>query len=280
MKKRFFAFVIAVFMLMPLICFPASADMGPKPSVNISFSGFEGQHYFVTLLSDREGHGPWNTENGYEDWYGDRGAWEAFSSFDAPEGWYFVGYMEDCTETHSFAWTYYPPDNFRVLIYYPDSGELLLSDGAYERYAFDSYYTVAAENTGFTVESSRSQHIAEQALGFIARLVITLAIELAVAALFMRLNKRSVLVIVLANVVTQSLFNLIIMNMHTSIVFVAFAAYGAAELAIFVAEGLTYRFTLPKYSDKKVRTWLYALCANVISCAAGFVLAPLLPALF
>ena len=279
MKKRFFALIIAVFMLIPLFCFTASADTGPKPSVNISFSGFEGQRYFVTLLADREGRGPWNTENGYEDWCGDRDAWDAFKSFDAPEGWYFVGYMEDCTETHSFAWTYYPPDIFRVLIYYPDSGEFLLSDEAYERYAFDSYYTVSAENTGFTVESAREQYVAKEAFGFIARLVITLAIELAIAAGFMKLNKKSVLVIILANVVTQSALNLIIMSMHASLD-LALIVYGITELGIFVAEALTYRFTLPKYSDKKVRTWLYALCANVVSFAAGLGLAILLPGLF
>ena len=37
--------------------------------------------------------------------------------------------------------TYYPPPKFKILLYYPET-ETFVSSGIYERYAFDTYYTV------------------------------------------------------------------------------------------------------------------------------------------
>ena len=39
------------------------------------------------------------------------------------------------------AWTYYPPGDFKILLYYPET-ETFVSSGIYARYAFDTYYTV------------------------------------------------------------------------------------------------------------------------------------------
>ena len=50
---------LAVFLL--LVCIlpgTASADIGPKPSVQIAFTGIEEQPYYGTLLSARRSTGP------------------------------------------------------------------------------------------------------------------------------------------------------------------------------------------------------------------------------
>lgn len=55
--KRRGAFLIAILLLLfrPAV---ASADMGPKPYVKISFCGMEDQTYYVALLAEN-GTGPW-----------------------------------------------------------------------------------------------------------------------------------------------------------------------------------------------------------------------------
>lgn len=51
--------------------------------------------------------------------------------------------FRDCTETSEFKWTYYPPQRFKILVYFPETDSFAVS-GIYERYAFDSYYKVDA----------------------------------------------------------------------------------------------------------------------------------------
>jgi len=197
MKKRISAFLAIVLLFSLLFTLSASADTGPKPSVNIEFKGLEGRKYYVTLLAEDERLGPWGTDNEYEDRNGDKAAWDKFKSV-SREDMYFIGYFEDCSETNSFTWSYYPPDEFYIAVYLPDSDELLISSEEFDSYAFDSYYGISVGKDGsMTVVSSEAQYFLKEALAFAARLVITIAIELAVAACFMRLTKKTVLIIVL-----------------------------------------------------------------------------------
>jgi len=278
MKKRIAAFLAMILLLVPLLSLSASADTGPKPSVNIEIDGLA-LPYYVTLLSEDEYLGPWSVDNEYEEWNGDRAAWDKFKSV-SRDDMYFLGYFEDCTETDSFAWTYYPPDEFKIAIYLPESDTVIISNEEYERYAFDSYYSVTVyDNAWMTVKTSEASHIFKQTLAFAARLLITIAIELALAACFMKLNKKSVLIIVITNIVTQGLLNCALMSVHLNMVLTVIL-YTGLELAVFAVEGLVYQFTIRKTYTEKVRTWLYALAANLCSFVIGFGLSYLLPNLF
>lgn len=48
------------------LALPAAADVGPKPSVELLLEGLEGRRYFVTLLADRTGSGPWSVDSAAE----------------------------------------------------------------------------------------------------------------------------------------------------------------------------------------------------------------------
>jgi hypothetical protein len=58
---------------------------------------------------------------------------------------------------------YYPPEDFKILLYFPADDRFAVSEEACERYAFDSYYQVnlsgvdpvSAEN-GFTFPAVRN----------------------------------------------------------------------------------------------------------------------------
>ena len=74
--KKWMARSLCVIVLALGLALPAAADVGPKPSVEVALRGLEGRRYYVTLLADREGSGPWSAENDYSDWMGDKAAWE------------------------------------------------------------------------------------------------------------------------------------------------------------------------------------------------------------
>ena len=58
MLKRFRLFIVFVLLLRFLIV-PIQADIGPKPSVEITFENMPEGKYYVTLLTSQDSYGPW-----------------------------------------------------------------------------------------------------------------------------------------------------------------------------------------------------------------------------
>lgn len=150
MKKVVSRTMIFVLILAMLVPQPVKADTGPKPSVIIEFTGApEGLKYYGTLLSESASTGPawaWDGSAGQEEEYatyygGTYEIWKKMVAYEDSDGYYFLQRIWDCTETQTLDWTYYPPDPFKILLYFPDYDVFAVS-GIYERYAFHSYYTV------------------------------------------------------------------------------------------------------------------------------------------
>ena len=107
MKKKLMQCLLALSLLVSVLVLPAAAaDIGPKPSVTIGFQGLEGQTYYATLLGNTERYGPWSKDDVYDDYLGHKDVWDAFQGYDAPEGFWFLGFMDACTEDQQLSWTY------------------------------------------------------------------------------------------------------------------------------------------------------------------------------
>lgn len=275
-----------------LAAFPAAAhaDVGPKPSVTIDFEGLEGRRYYVTLLSSYPTTGPFSAlEEGKEDYSryqegdADYDIFRKFVQYEDADGFYFLQYFEDCTESRRFTWTYYPPEEFKVLLYFPDTDSFLTDNTRYRRYAFDSYFTAAVQADG-ALSIVKSYDYTGEAISLAVRIVLTIAIELAVALLFGLREKGRLRFIAMINVLTQIGLNvtLSIVNYHMGL-FGFLAIYILLEMAVFALEGALYAAFLPKRGEKKLPSWLawaYALAANSLSFLLGLFLAVWLPGAF
>ena len=152
MKKRMHVrlFMLLFYLIFAVTALPitANADMGPKPSVRIQFKNMGDDLCYGTLLSKEACTGParvWDGTSRNEQLYDlDRDIWKAFVDYKDPDGYYFLQRGWTVSETGEIAWTYYPPGNFKILLYYPET-KTFVSSGIYERYAFDTYYTVDME---------------------------------------------------------------------------------------------------------------------------------------
>ena len=155
MKKKIllllFVCAIAVSALSPSAVY---ADSGPKPSVRVSVENLDGELCYGTLLSKWESTGPqfaWDgTEEGkYLPSGLEEEIWSAFVNYEDADGYYFLQIAWLCSGERGISWTYYPPSSFKILLYFPERGEggEFLVSGIYERYAFDSYYTVNLTKT-------------------------------------------------------------------------------------------------------------------------------------
>ena len=279
--------IIAIFAAFPAA---AHADVGPKPSVTIDFEGLEGRRYYVTLLSSYPTTGPFSALEEGEEAYSryqvgdaDYDIFRKFVQYEDADGFYFLQYFEDCTQSHRFSWTYYPPEEFKVLLYFPDTDSFLTDNTRYRRYAFDSYFTAAVQADG-ALSIVKSYDYTGEAISLAVRIVLTIAIELAVALLFGLREKGRLRFIAMINLLTQIGLNvtLSIVNYHMGL-FGFLAIYILLEMAVFALEGALYAAFLPKRGEKKLPCWLawaYALAANSLSFLLGLFLAVWLPGAF
>ena len=288
MKKLSFGFLCFILMCF-LISSPAYGDIGPKPSVVIDFIGLEGKTYYVTLLSSVKTTGPYTAVkegniSAYRYKKGDRDydIFMKFVDYKDKDGFYFLQFFQDCTQTHRFSWTYYPPNEFKILIYFPDTDCFIVSDRSFERYAFDSYFTANVSETKITVK--KSYDYTSEIISLIIRIVLTIGIESGIALLFGFREKKLIYFIVLVNIITQILLNFglnIINFLYGNLAFIAF--YILAEIMVFILEAILYTWYMKKHSIKSVSSWkavLYAFVGNGTSFILGMYLAFWLPAIF
>ena len=295
MRKIRTLFWMTVLVLTQILPVTAGADIGPKPSVVIDIKGLEGETYYVTLLSEKDSTGPWSKHETLEEASQSYGgpktiqeeAWTAFNQYEDEDGFYFLGCLENGSYAHQFQWTYYPPETFKVLLYFPESGAFAVTEDIYQRYAFDSYYTLnaeGAEETHQLGELRRSYQFGWEGLSFLARVVLTLAAEMALALAFGFRAKKQLKVIFAANLVTQVILNLLLNFInYRSGPFMLVFHYAWMELVVFLLEGALYAGTLKRWDrnpGKKRHPWGYALAANLTSLLLGILVAHWIPGIF
>lgn len=267
----------------------ARADIGPKPSIVVDFYGLDGKTYYATLLSSEKSTGPFSALNDsnhtnvhYQEGDEDYEIFLKFAGYHDVDGYYFLQFFKDCTQTDQFSWTYYPPQVFKILLYFPETDSFIISDNHYERYAFDSYFTAEVSDTALLAESS--YEYTNETFSLIARIVLTVAAELGIALLFGFRERKQFRFIILVNVITQIALNLalnIINYRSGELAFIIF--YVILEIAVFITEAVLYTWYLKKNSQKEIPGWkpgIYALTGNIISFALGFGLAYLIPGIF
>ncbi|MBR5261135.1 MAG: hypothetical protein IKV47_03075 [Oscillospiraceae bacterium] len=296
MKKRFVSFFLCFVLIAALLPISASADMGPKPSVRIEFENMGTDLCYGTLLSKARSTGPasaWDGKSGYYHWgYGEEGEpiWQAFIDYEDPDGYYFLQEWWECSENGQLNWTYYPPQSFKILLYYPATDTYAVSD-IYERYAFDSYFTADLSEVD-VLNPSAVQHISveksydhsAEIISLICRIIITILVELGIALLFKLRGKNLIKLVALTNIATQVILNVLLYaaNYSRGQFFFVFI-YVILEIFVFVIEAVIYTLCFKKVGGEEVsrrRAVAYAFAANLVSFIAGLAIAKLIPGIF
>ena len=276
-----------------LLSTTAFADMGPKPSVNIYIEGLGDRPCVATLLSEEESTGPasaWDGQYPQPPTSPTRAermrydAFLAFADYRDPDGFYFLQETFWVLEGE-FSWGYYPPQTFKILLYFPDTGELVCSEKL-ECFAFRSDYRVTLNPDGSLGEVQRLTHTAEKLRAFCLRAGLTALAELLLALAWGYRTKKAVLLILWTNLITQICLNLLLAlgarNGGPWGYFYGMQFLGL-ELVIFIAEALIYRARLPKLTPNRPKPGTavaYAFAANALSLALGLWLAQVFPLAF
>ena len=289
MKRKLSQLIIVFLCMVMLFPIGVNADTGPKPSVRIKFENMGDELCYGTLLAKEESTGPASAWDGKEEniylSFVDRDIWEAFVNYEDSDGYYFLQWAWLVSDTKELSWTYYPPNEFKVLLYYPETNTFVVSDIC-KRYAFDTYYSVDMDGVDIgsikydeslsgnqRLDMHKSYEFKNEVKALGCRILITVIVEILIGLLFKFRNKE-LLYILLINVITQIILN-VSLNIYTG--FGSYFVYLLLELLVFIIETIFYCLMFKK---KKGYCVLYALVANVSSFVIGLYLANLFPGFF
>ena len=112
---RLFSFILALLICFSLFTVSVFADTGPKPSVTVKFNDLPDTTSSATLLGHEQSTGPRYSGFVYLQRYSEEGITEEifhkFNDYKA-EGWYFLGFLSNITDSKVMKWGYYPPETF------------------------------------------------------------------------------------------------------------------------------------------------------------------------
>ncbi len=285
MKNKITSVLLCMLLIISVFSVTVSADTGPKPSVNVEIKGVAGE-YYVTLLSEYEHYGPYAAYDGteeskrvYDD--GQEHIWEKFVSYKDPDGFYFLQHFGKCEGEDIFKWGYYPPDVFKILVYVPET-DTFISGGICESYAFDSYFLFDVSEGKATVTKNYDYTL--EILSLLARVVITIAVEIGIAFVFAYFSKKELLFIACVNTATQLILNIMLNVINFYSGDRAFTAYYfILEFAVFAIEAVLYSGILTRLGKERTKpaiAVIYAAVANFVSLFFGLLIANLIPGIF
>ena len=282
-----------VLILMAALGIYAFADFGPKPSVVVEFENAGDQDYYVTLVAKEDKLGSPYSRVTAEDQpeTDDIAIWNRLVAYEDPDGMVFAGNVQKLTGDGAYVWGYYPPSEFRVLIYFPDTDSFVESSEILEQYAFDSYYQMdfndLPENWNDAVAAipvTRKYNLLWQITAFLLRLAVTVAVECLLAVLFGFKGKRQMLLVLAVNCATQLAMNLLILDESVGLFVFYVLQYALIEVGVILAEGLVYCLALPKLAtpeqNRNIHPIACAFFGNVASFSLGFLLSNWFPMLF
>jgi hypothetical protein len=294
MKKKI-VMPCLLLLFLSVLTIPVFADTGPKPSVVVEFTGIpEGETCYVTLLAEETSTGPysWAGKGQVGELPEDHPEiWQRFVEYEDSDGFYFLQYLEECDESGQFVWDYYPPERFKILVYFPETDQFAVSQDIFEQYAFDSYFSAdlsaitQAEASGTACfPAEREYGLGWTIFAFLVRLLITVAVEVLIALAFGYKYKNQLLLILAVNCLTQLLLNVILLLGGYDTYFVWYALkYFLLEACVFALEAVIYAKYLPQlaehYSETGHPVW-YALAANAASFVLGYVVSQWFPQVF
>ena len=281
MKKRMISLLLLVLLLLPLVTVTVSADMGPKPGTSITVHPGGGEYAVVTLLAQGESNGPhWTIgpDDEPSSWVAKderlAQAWYVFRDYRDPDGYHFWGEIYEGSVT----WGYFPPEEFKIAVYYPEYGILWVSEDSYERYAFDSDFRLNLPAVGAGAQSGevdmvlkKTSNLGSELAGFLFRVLLTLAMELAVARVFGLTEPGQKKLILRVNLLTQVGLNLLLWGWYYfDGPLAAMVRLILAEIVVLVVEGAIYLRKL-RLEESRGKILGYTILANLASVTLGFL---------
>ncbi len=278
-----------------------SADMGPKPLLNLYVKGLDVDYYYLDLLIDRSNDAAYITYHlGITNYLTDEQSLEveALFNYEDPDD-YYLGLLEgtrtpmwgsvigelqdDGSYFHRFRYVGVPED-FKIIIL-TSEGDILVSDVVHRGFfqsemIYDlSDFSVLEQE----IESNDSNYydffytnitvveeipFRDTLSCFFLRMIITVMAELGIAYYIFKFKaKKSLIVITVLNIVTQLFLNLIMFSHWNQLQIVLL--FIILEIFVFLIEYISYYLLFDEGTKKSILK--YVLVANLVTLSLGLV---------
>ena len=243
-------------------------------STKIDFEGVESECY-ATLLSRYTVSGTWSTQLQYDLNAPDK-VIAFFDAYEDPDPYFYLNYFQDISEGLLY-WPYYPPDDFKVLVYFPDSGVSMVTGQAYQRYALTSTYKAVISDGKIVMKPNYDYAKLIAITSF--RIMIGIAASLLVSFLFGRPMRSEWKYVLGSTILFHVLLNLMISFYsfrHGFSMVEYYLFVWLAYVPFFLLQG--YFYTRRAYSIES--PYFCSLFSNVAAYALGMFLVDNFPKLF
>ena len=268
--RRLFRALPCLLLCLVLLAGTASADMGPKQSLTITVTNApEGVYYLDLLHQDGWDYSNVNLEEYDPVLVDGLRSWEE-------EGWYpalvhgtnlplFGDLVPGSDGTHTFSY-YGLPDTFRIAV--SSAGGAQATAEPFTRTTFHTDLVYDYESNTITRSTSTVGYYLTQ---FLSTFLPTLVVEGILLWLFGFRSRRSLVVFLAVNLVTQAALHILLGSAILSVGahYLYYLLLLPVEILIWLAEAVAYGLLLRE--QKPGRRVGYALCANLASYAAGFL---------
>ena len=262
-------------LLISLLLFnPLKINNGYDQNTRITFNGIN-ETCYGTLLSKTSVSGSWSSEIAF-DLNAPDNVKEFFKDFKDEDNYFYLNYFQDVSDGYLY-WPFYPPQDFKILLYYPDSDTFILSEGPISRYALSSTYTVTVENGSMIVE--RNYDYLHMLTNTLIRILICTLAPCLITLLFYRPLKKDYPLIISNNLIFQIVIHILISlysykNGFSIVEYFMFLWIPHLLFAFY--QGHLYK----NRSYSIGSAYFAALSSQAGAYAAGLLLVDLLPGLF
>ncbi len=273
--KRVIRIIFTIALLMILMENTVSADMGNKPSIDLTITNLNTNNYLVDLLVEVE-----NVDEYYEhdaSQYNGTGLSEEDVFFlqkvnfnnwiSCGTRWGHFLVFANCAGNsgHKHHFGYFgTPDIYKIYIYNKDTGEEKVSD-VIKKIDYNSYVTIDYETMNVVNNISGTFRTLKTLLPALIPVITTIIVEIIILLFFRLENKKNIKIVFITNLISNLALQLLLMeigNVDSQLIFLI------VEILILVVESLVYYKTLE--TDNKRKTITYAIVANLISAVLTF----------
>ena len=285
MTKKLAVILVCVLTL-SLLSVTAFADGGPKAYTAVYFDGFSGGYYATLLV----GKGVPRYDADYIPELDVRFSYAAekrMYDYAIQNGDFrYYNHCYALKDNDHLLWGSDPPQNFLVVVYFPQYDVLAVSDEC-STYAFESYYTASidvndlSQHKGQTIHLNVREHynFGVSFASLLVRMALTVLIEIGIARIFKITEKRQRRFLIILNVATQLFLN-ILLNISVGTVgmlLTLMIVYAVLEIQIFGIEAAMCGLFINRFSDNGAvislpKLLLFTLVANTASLLAGLPL--------
>ena len=246
---------------------------GCYQTTTIEFEGIQGTCY-GTLLSKTSEIGSWSYEK-VIDLDAPDNVLQFFRDYKDHDHYFYLNYIEDVSGGLLY-WPYYPPEEFKVLLYFPDTDTYLTTDTSIARYALTSKFKAVFEDG--TIRLTRNYDYPKLFTNALIRFISGVLAAMLICMMMGKPLKKEMKYYLFPNMIFHLLLNIFIS------IFSYYNGFTLVEYFMFLWLPYLLVFGLQGYlySKKTIAgsPWFCAFFSNLAAYGVGMLMVDVLPGLF